>query len=393
MEIRYITVSQLCGYVKGIFDAEELLHNIWLLGEVSGFTVSNGNAFFTLKDAGGLIGCVYFGIDQSDYRPKNGDLIVARGRPAYYPRGGRLNFQTSEIRPYGQGLLYAERQKLKERLEKEGLFDKKYKKPLPKYALKIGVVTSEKGAVLQDIIRVTKRRNPFVEIILYPVSVQGVKAVQEICEGIRAMDAVSPDIIIVARGGGSDEDLSPFYEEKVVRAVFEAKTPVISAVGHETDYTFCDFAADERASTPSVAAELAVFDYQELCNLLKSTHLLALSRIRSKMQTATARYRQANSAIVHGAMRNYNDKKRRVERALTKIRFSAEAKLTAYKTRCAKAIELLQSAKPTRWLQRGYAYVTQNGKRIKGAAALRVGDTVKLTFSDASVIAKIEDLL
>ena len=255
-----ISVTQFSNYVKQIFNSEELLHNISIYGEVSGFNITRGTAYFNLKDSESLLPCVRFSVDELSYIPKEGDMVVVVGSPNYYTKGGRFSFVVREIKAYGLGLLYQQFLEMKQKLEKEGLFDDKNKKAIPKNIQKIGVVTSETGAVIQDIIDISHRRNPNLNILLYPAKVQGIGAEQTICAGLSSLDETDVDVIIIARGGGSLEDLSPFNTEVVARAIFGTKKPVISAVGHETDFTIADFVADLRAPTPSAAAEIVSID-------------------------------------------------------------------------------------------------------------------------------------
>ena len=257
MEEKAISVTQISTYFKQIFDAEELLQNISVFGEVSDFSLSRGVAYFSLKDENALLSCVCFGADNL-VSVRNGDKVIVRGTPKYYVKGGKLNFNVNKIAPFGTGNLFEQFLKLKQDLENEGLFDDKNKKTIsPQNIKRIGVVTSETGAVIQDIINVVTRRNPFVDIVLYPVKVQGYNAELDIVKGINFFsDYPNVNAIIVARGGGSLEDLKPFNSEIVARAVFACTKPLISAVGHETDFTIIDFVSDLRAPTPSVAAEL-----------------------------------------------------------------------------------------------------------------------------------------
>ena len=256
----YLSVTQINSYIKAIFDAEVMLQNICVFGEVSSYNVSGGNAYFNLKDESGMIPCVLFGANKFD-TPKIGDMVLVSGSMNYYAKGGRLSFNAYSIMPYGRGLLYEKFLKLKTELEERGYFDIERKKPIPDYVKRIGVVSSDTGAVIHDIINVTTRRNDCVDIVLYPVKVQGVGAEQEISAGIDFFSNYDKvDVIIVARGGGSLEDLEPFNSEVVANAVFRCKKPLVSAVGHETDFTIIDFVADLRAPTPSAAAELVVWD-------------------------------------------------------------------------------------------------------------------------------------
>lgn len=272
MSDNYFSVAQINSYIKNIFEAEIMLQNICVYGEVSSYNISNGIAYFNIKDESGLLSCVLFGAKNFD-TPNIGDVILVKGGMNYYAKGGKLSFNATSIMPYGKGLLYEKFLKLKAKLQELGYFDEARKRPVPKRVRRIGVVSSPTGAVIRDIIDVTHRRNDTIDIVLYPVKVQGVGADAEISQGIKFFsDYEKVDVIIVARGGGSAEDLEPFNSEIVANATFESKKPVVSAVGHETDFTIIDFVADLRAPTPSAAAELVAWRKDlEIENITKYT--------------------------------------------------------------------------------------------------------------------------
>ena len=284
MSESYLSVTQLNNYIKNIFEAEIMLQNICVYGEVSSYNISNGIAYFNLKDENGLLSCVLFGANNFDM-PKIGDMILVRGSMNYYIKGGKLSFNAYSIMPYGKGLLYEKFLQLKAKLENHGWFDKSIKKPIPSKIKRIGVVSSPTGAVIRDIIDVTHRRNNTLDIVLFPVKVQGVGAEYEIAKGIDFFSAYEHvDVIIVARGGGSMEDLEPFNTEVVATATYNCKKPIVSAVGHETDFTIIDFVADMRAPTPSAAAELVAWD-KSLEIEKVSKYLLDLERnLRNKLK-------------------------------------------------------------------------------------------------------------
>ena len=272
MSDNYFSVAQINSYIKNIFEAEIMLQSICVYGEVSSYNISNGIAYFNIKDESGLLSCVLFGAKNFD-TPNIGDVILVKGGMNYYAKGGKLSFNATSIMPYGKGLLYEKFLKLKAKLQELGYFDEARKRPVPKRVRRIGVVSSPTGAVIRDIIDVTHRRNDTIDIVLYPVKVQGVGADAEISQGIKFFsDYEKVDVIIVARGGGSAEDLEPFNSEIVANATFESKKPVVSAVGHETDFTIIDFVADLRAPTPSAAAELVAWRKDlEIENITKYT--------------------------------------------------------------------------------------------------------------------------
>ncbi|MFQ6723811.1 MAG: exodeoxyribonuclease VII large subunit [Clostridia bacterium] len=259
-----LTVTQLNKRIKDILENEVILEHITVMGEISSFSITRGIAYFNIKDDDSLLSCVMFGCPQSF---NIGDKVQVTGNINYYVKGGKLSLSATKIELMGQGELYQQYLLLKQRLELEGLFDTNLKKPIPRFIKRIGVITSKTGAVLQDIINVTSRRNPTVDLVLYDTQVQGVVAVDQIVEAINFFSNYDKvDVIVVARGGGSLEDLQPFNEEAVARACFECKKPIVSAVGHETDFTIIDFVADLRAPTPSAAAELLAFDYYDTCD-------------------------------------------------------------------------------------------------------------------------------
>lgn len=260
--LKTLSVTELSQYITNIFEAEELLHNVKVYGEVSGVSLVRGNLYFNLKDENSLMPCIMFGVAPGQI--KEGDQILATGSMRYYGKGGRLNFYVTSAVPYGSGILYQKYVELKNKLELEGVFDKKYKKELPKQINTIGVITSKTGAVLHDIQTVSHRRNPCLNIIVYPAKVQGIGAENTIIKGLQFFDKQPEiDVIIIARGGGSIEDLQPFNTEILAREIIKVSKPVVSAVGHETDFTICDFASSIRAATPSVGAELVANNVYE----------------------------------------------------------------------------------------------------------------------------------
>lgn len=259
------TVGQVNAYIKNMFAQDFMMNHIYVKGEVSNCKYhTSGHIYFSLKDESGLIACVMFAGQRGglSFRMCEGQQVIVFGTVGVYERGGSYQLYAKEIRLDGEGVLYERFQALKRELEEMGMFAPEYKKPIPQFARRVGVVTAPTGAAVRDIMNISRRRNPFVQLILYPAQVQGEGAKESIVRGIRMLEQQQVDVIIVGRGGGSIEDLWVFNEEAVARAIFECQIPVISAVGHETDTTIADFVADLRAPTPSAAAELAVWDYQ-----------------------------------------------------------------------------------------------------------------------------------
>lgn len=267
--LKALSVSELNEIVKNIFDAEELLSYIKVYGEVSNLAFVRNNLYFNLKDEGALIPCVMFGATSCSI--KDGDQVMVTGGLKFYVKSGKLNLYATSIAPYGSGVLFKKFLELKNKLEQEGVFDEKYKKPIPKKIKTIGVITSTTGAVLHDIITVTQRRNPYLDIVVYPARVQGEGAENTIISGLRYFNKEPDiDVVIIARGGGSIEDLAPFNTESLAREIIKIDKPVISAVGHETDFTICDFASSLRVATPSVAGEIVSEDITGVVKQLKS---------------------------------------------------------------------------------------------------------------------------
>ncbi len=384
-----ISVTQYSTYIKQIFASEELLHNISIYGEVSGFSVTRGTAYFNLKDSESLLPCVSFNIEEMPYTPKDGDMVVVVGSPNYYSKGGKLSFVAREIKAYGLGLLYQQFIEMKEKLEKEGLFDASKKKALPKVIKKIGVVTSETGAVIQDIIDVSHRRNPMLNILLYPAKVQGVGAEQTICAGIAALDETDVDVIIVARGGGSLEDLSPFNTEVVARAIYAANKPIISAVGHETDFTIADFVADLRAPTPSAAAEIVSSDVGAFVERFIS--------VTQKIEQTFIFFLEDEKEYVFDLFdeiglhmeKNIEKKQKPFDKVLVGLKHTIDIALQDK----IKNLDLLTSKielnNPLSILKRGYATIQNGEKRVAKLKDANIGDDVKLIVTDGCFTAKI----
>lgn len=387
------TVDKICGYIKNIFESESLLQNISISGEVSGYGESGGNAYFVLKGKESQINCVYFATDIRKYLPRNGDNCILNGSVTYYKKGGKISFYVTNIMPYGQGLSYLKFLELKDKLEKEGVFSEIHKKPLPEFIQKIAVVTSKSGAVIHDIIKIATKKFPSADIILYSVKVQGEGAEKDIAEGIKITDNYGADVIIVARGGGSAEDLSPFNTEIVARAVYNSKTPIISAVGHETDYTLCDLAADKRAATPTESAEIALEGSLRLTSEIQD-------KLSSINMTVSAKYNSAYNHInLH--IKNIFDKiSGLTDLYTTDLKYTAksiyEKAQSLYKDyfNCIFNItEKINAQSPLKLLQKGYAVVTDtNKKAVKSIKDLNNGQQIYITLIDGEAAAEIKNI-
>ncbi len=382
-----LTVSQYGTFIKNIFEAEVMLHGVSVFGEISGWQVVRDNAYFNLKDENACISCVMFGVGLFNSF-KDGDSVIVTGSPNYYVKGGKLSFNVFKIEKKGLGTLYENLIKLKQKLEDEGLFDSKIKKSLPKRIKKIGIVTSSTGAVLHDIMQVCSRRNPFLNLVLYPVKVQGDGADAQIARGILFFNQTDVDVVIVARGGGSQEDLSCFNTEKVARAGFSLEKPLISAVGHETDFTIIDFVADVRAATPSVAGELVsknIFAVRDFAN--KS--FFKLSKTLFNMITINCKsleFKTGNvKSLVMGLFNLQVNKNVFYKQKLVSV-FSS---FLLQKQHRASYNELkIQKLNPKQILSLGYAKVEQSGENVKSLKELKSNLEFELYFEDGKTVAK-----
>ncbi len=385
------TVSQINKYISNIFDNESLLKGISISGEVTNASMSGGYIYFNIKDDSSMLACVCFDKSLNEFI-KNGSQVLVTGSISYYSKGGKLTFIVKAITPYGEGLLYKKFLELKDKLAKEGLFDAKYKKTIPKYIKRIGVVSSNTGAVIRDIINITKRRNDTIDIVLYPVKVQGVGAEEQIS---RAIDFFSTydnvDIVIVARGGGSFEDLMPFNTEIVARSTFNCKKPIISAVGHETDYTIIDFVSDLRAPTPSAAAELCVYDKFEEINKNKNILLYMYSLVKNSIETKSQNvaklvYRTQNN--IENKFLYYNE----YYKNLLKNIYNFIAKTyEVLQTQTNANIKLLNNFNPENVVKRGYAKILLNDKIAMSVNDINIKDKIKIELKDGILMSEVTD--
>lgn len=383
-----ITVSQLNFYIKSLFDSDVNLSYVFLSGEISNFTnhYRTGHLYMTLKDANASVKAVMFRSSASRLKfvPENGMKVIVKGRVSVFERDGQYQVYIDDMQPDGAGALTIAFEQLKAKLQKQGLFDLEAKKPIPKFPRKIGVVTSPTGAAIQDIRNIVFRRFPSAEIILYPVLVQGDGAAQQIADAIEYFNQNDlADVLIVGRGGGSIEDLWAFNEENVAYAIYNSIIPVISAVGHETDFTISDFVADLRAPTPSAAAELAVPDKAELLNnlnfLLKHCNqamVEILSGKRNELEYITS------SVYLKNPLMLIRQKQMQFDSVTSRIRNSALLTLAEEKTRFAKAASALDSLSPFKVLARGYSAVTDaDGKIISASKDIKKDDVINIKFS------------
>lgn len=383
-----ITVSQLNFYIKSLFDSDVNLSYVFLSGEISNFTnhYRTGHLYMTLKDANASVKAVMFRSSASRLKfvPENGMKVIVKGRVSVFERDGQYQVYIDDMQPDGAGALTIAFEQLKAKLQKQGLFDSEAKKPIPKFPRKIGVVTSPTGAAIQDIRNIVFRRFPSAEIILYPVLVQGDGAAQQIADAIEYFNQKDlADVLIVGRGGGSIEDLWAFNEEIVAYAIYNSIIPVISAVGHETDFTISDFVADLRAPTPSAAAELAVPDKAELLNNLNflfkhcnQAMVDILSGKRNELEYITS------SVYLKNPLMLIRQKQMQFDSVTSRIRNSVLLTLAEEKTKFAKVASALDSLSPFKVLARGYSVVTNaDGKIISASENLKKDDIINIKFS------------
>ena len=370
------------------------LNHIYVRGEVSNCKYhSSGHIYFTLKDRGGAIACVMFAGNRKglNFRMTEGMAVIVFGSVSVYERDGRYQLYAREIMQEGAGKLYEAYEALKKKLLAEGLFDEEHKLDIPKYPKRLGVVTARTGAAVQDIINVSLRRNPWLQIVFCPATVQGEGAVQSVVRGIRALEEAGVDVMIVGRGGGSIEDLWAFNEEMVARAVYDCKIPVISAVGHETDTTIIDYVADLRAPTPSAAAELAVPDMRIVLGQLQGyeealeaamEQIMALCRQRVDSYARVFRHLNPQSRL--------NDRRQRVMEVEDRLRLGMERRIEQAKSELAIRTQQLEGVSPLRQLERGYAYVSdENGHGVASAEQVTVGQHLFLDVKDGMIESEV----
>ena len=395
MQYNPITVTDLNKYIKGRIDNDEMLNNVLVKGEISNFKNHyTGHMYFTLKDENSLIKCVMFKTYTThlSFMPKDGMKVIVLGGVSVFERDGVYQIYAKAMKEDGLGNLYVAYEELKNKLSNEGLFDEKYKKPIPFMPKTIGVLTSNTGAVIRDIINVSTRRNPNVNIRLYPVPVQGNGAGEKIAEGIEFMNKNKlADVLIIGRGGGSIEDLWPFNEEVVARAIFNSEIPIISAVGHETDFTIADFVADLRAPTPSAAAELAVANIDDVKETLKAYNNRYKVSLKKKIELMKMSYEKC---MTRQAFRNptqkINEQYMLIDMKVKSLQNSILIKIKEDKTKFVKEVAKLDALSPLKTLTRGYSIISkQDGRIAKEVKDLSQGEKVSVRLSDGSVDAQV----
>lgn len=388
------TVRQVNSYIKNMFAQDFMLNRIYVKGEVSNCKYhTSGHIYFSLKDESGTIACVMFAGARSglSFRMQEGQQVIALGSVSVYERDGKYQLYAKEIVPDGVGALYERFEALKRELSEMGMFAPEYKQPIPKYVRTVGIVTAPTGAAVRDIINIAGRRNPYVQLILYPAQVQGEGAAQSIAAGIRALEKKQVDVMIVGRGGGSMEDLWAFNEEIVARAIFDCTVPVISAVGHETDTTIADFVADLRAPTPSAAAELAVYDVREAKDRILSYRETLRRDIRLETEKRRKMLEQMalRLKIAHPRQR-LNESRQYAADMESRLRSLMEERLIKEKHRMALCVEKMKGLSPLLKLNRGYSYVqTESGRNVKSIAQVQEGESLDIYVSDGKIRTRV----
>lgn len=394
-----LSVSQLNRYIKMNFDADENLANIFISGEISNFTnhYRTGHLYFTLKDDSAAVRAVMFNSSAKrlKFMPEDGMKVIARGRVSVYEASGQYQLYVDDMQPDGVGALNLAYEQLKEKLQKEGLFSELHKKPLPPYPEKVGVITSPTGAAVRDIINVLGRRFPYAEIVFCPVLVQGEGAHLQLTDAVNLFNSErAADVIIIGRGGGSIEDLWEFNDEGLARAVYNSEIPVISAVGHETDFTICDFVADMRAPTPSAAAELAVPDANELQYALSALKNRMFLNVSSGIADRRSRLEYLTSK---GALKSPDEmllnRSQRLDTDFSKMLSSYENRIGGKKVEFISAATALSKLDPMSVLMRGFAFVSdKNGKNVYSSQALAKGDKINVRFHDGSAVCEVKEI-
>ena len=388
------TVAQVNSYIKNMFTQDFMLQSISVKGEVSNCKYhTSGHIYFTLKDEKGSIACVMFAGNRNGlaFRMMDGQQVVVSGTVDVYERDGKYQLYAKEIKQDGAGALYERFERLKAELEERGMFAEEYKQPIPRYINRLGVVTAQTGAAVRDIIQIAARRNPYVQIILYPAIVQGDMAVPSIVNGIRAMERFNVDTIIVGRGGGSIEDLWAFNEEAVAQAIFDCPIPIISAVGHETDVTIADFVADLRAPTPSAAAELAVYSIEQLVDKMNEYSYTMQHLIRTRIGHYRNRLEHYQMQIKYLSPTNQIREKRTYMLKLEDtLQDAMMRKISDKRHQLAIYIEQMKGLSPLEKLSQGYSYVSDSlGKTVYSIEQIKPEDELNVYVKDGMINAKV----
>ena len=393
--MKIYSVTEINNYIKLLLLKDNVLSCVKISGEVSNCKYhSSGHIYFTLKDSGAQIACVMFAekrISGLKFNMTEGMSVVVTGQISVYERDGKYQLYADRIERQGVGELFEKFEKLKEKLMNEGLFDNAHKKPLPAYITTLGVITAPDGAAVQDIINITHRRNPHVRIIIYPAKVQGAGAAKTLIAGVKAMERIRPDVIIIGRGGGSFEDLFEFNDEELARTIYDCEIPVISAVGHEVDFSICDYVSDRRAPTPSAGAELAVYEYETLQKKFseyRSDMAITLSSRISVERSKAEQYRLMLTKLSpKGIVNNYIF---RADKLRDSLEYCMKTALDNSKHRLALTATAVEQLSPVKSLARGFSYTTDgNGRNISSIEGLSAGQDINVRVKDGTIKAEV----
>lgn len=391
------TVKQVNLYIKNMFTQDFMLNWIYVKGEVSNCKYhTSGHIYFSLKDESGTIACIMFASARSglSFRMQEGQKVVVLGSVSVYERDGKYQLYAKEVILEGAGLLYEKFEALKRELEEMGMFAPEYKQPIPAYVKTVGIVTAPTGAAIRDIIHIAARRNPYVQLLLYPALVQGEGAADSIVQGIKSLEAQNVDVMIVGRGGGSIEDLWAFNEEKVARAIFECRVPVISAVGHETDTLISDYAADLRAPTPSAAAELAVYDYRQVFEKLEEYKLRMRRQLLLKSAFERRRLEQLELRLRHThPVQKLNENRQILLELDNRLRECMRQILEKNRHRLAIYMERVEGLSPLKKLEQGYSYTeSEQGEPIRSVEQIKKGQEILVYLTDGTIKAQVTEV-
>ena len=390
------TVAQVNAYIKNMFTQDFMMQSIFVKGEVSNCKYhSSGHIYFTLKDEKGSMACVMFAGNRTGlkFRLEEGQQVIVFGTIDVYERDGKYQMYAKQIALDGAGVLYERFERLKEELEELGMFAPEYKQPIPRFVRKLGVVTAPTGAAVQDIINIVTRRNPYVQIILYPAIVQGDQAAPSVVNGIHALEQLGVDVMIVGRGGGSIEDLWAFNERTVAQTVFDCSVPIISAVGHETDTTIIDYVSDLRAPTPSAAAELAVYDVNQFLLTLDDCEDELVRCMENRLDAARMQYRNLELQLRHASPQGkLAEQKNRIQQWEQRLRTGMERKLTISRHEWEVYLEKLKGLSPLDKLKQGYSYSTYGeGKTLKDITDVKPGDAICVYVGNGCIDAVVQE--
>lgn len=389
----YLSVTELNTYIKQIFDAEDLLHRICVVGEVSGFSKRGQHAYFTLKDENSQLRCCLFNYAKT-YVPKDGELVLIGGSIDYYLKGGYISFNASIVEPYGKGLLAAKLEELKKRLEKEGYFADEHKKEIPRFVKRVAVITSRDGAVIKDIIKTVRKSNDVTDIDYFDVKVQGIGCAETIIKTLKKVDKLRYDLIIIARGGGSMEDLMGFNDERLVYAIYDANTPIISAVGHETDFTLCDFVSDKRVPTPTAAGELIAYDIRGIRADIVNGIERAFNAINERYLAYKKEFVINAKRMILGMKNKHREALFDVKLVVKDMRVALRYKSDEYQKRIGELIRVLDAVNPTKILGKGFMKISNaSGEWMDGISSLSQGDRIYIKAKDGRAKAEILEVI